>query len=107
MAGFDTLPTEEPMWWRVSREDPRNEQEAPACPDKQRGELIASDHEKALAWITIQGLRLPRRTPEVTVAPASDRTGRDGSILHQLKEAVRKSLSINVPKRDGGVNLPA
>lgn len=69
-----------------------------------REKLIASDHEKALAWITIQGLKLPRRTPEVTVAPASDRTGRDGSILHQLEEAVRKSLPINVPKGGSDVN---
>jgi hypothetical protein len=31
--------------------------------------LPASDHQKALAWITTQGLKLPRRIPEVTVAP--------------------------------------
>lgn len=69
------------------------------------GKLIASDHEKALAWITMQGLKLSRRTPEVTVAPESDRTGRDGSILHQLQEAVRKSLPINLPKKVDDVNL--
>ncbi|MBA4143990.1 MAG: hypothetical protein H0X43_13670 [Nitrosospira sp.] len=67
--------------------------------------MIASDHEKALAWITTQGLKLPRRTPEVTVAPKSDRAGRGGSILHQLQEAVRKSLPINVPEADADVNL--
>ena len=72
-----------------------------------REKLIASGYEKALAWITTQGLKLPRRTPEVTVAPASDRTGRGGSILQQLEEAVRKSLRINVPEEDGDVNLSA
>jgi hypothetical protein len=62
------------------------------------GKLIASDHEKALAWITTQGLKLPRRTPEVTVAPESDRTGRGGSILQQLQEAVRKSSAKSLPE---------
>jgi hypothetical protein len=70
------------------------------------GKLIASDHEKALAWITTQELKLLRRTPEVTVAPESDRTGRGGSILQQLQEAVRKSLPINVTKDGGDVNRP-
>jgi hypothetical protein len=64
------------------------------------GELIAEDKEKALAWISTLGVRFPSRTPEVTVAPASNRTGRGHSIPEQLKAAVRKSLSINVPNDD-------
>jgi len=72
-----------------------------------RGKLLASGHEKALAWISTVGLKLPSRTPEVTVAPASNRTGQGSSILERLKAAVRKSLSINVPKDGDDVNFPA
>jgi hypothetical protein len=61
------------------------------------GELVAADKEKALAWISTLGLKLPSRTPDVTVAPASNRAGRGGSIVEQLKVAVRKSSPINVP----------
>lgn len=61
------------------------------------GTLVAANKEKALAWISTLGVRFPSRTPEVTVAPVSNRTGRGHSILEQLKVAVRKSLSINVP----------